>query len=50
MHQDVRACSSISFPDQVQSMVADLGMRYGNVATLLLGRHNNAPLFLFAVV
>ena len=33
MHQDVRACSSISFPDQVQSMVADLGMRYGNVAT-----------------
>ena len=33
MDQNGKACSSISFPDQVQSMVADLGMRYGNVAT-----------------
>ena len=40
MHQDGKACSIttvFSFPD-LWSVIADLGMRFGNVATPLTGR------------
>ena len=40
MHQDGMACSNttvFSFPDQLWPVIADLGMRYGNVATPSIG-------------